>query len=141
MQDITIPGRRAGDVDYTFPVVGFRAEAYVQDYVYASALEIEVLRRELLGSTLWILQRVVTQPLERISVTYPKTWWDALKARWFPRWAKERWPVAYVTAILEAKALYPKIALPDHEHSIHLELSFAPNNEQREGQRALVLCL
>jgi hypothetical protein len=23
----------------------------------------------------------------------PKTWWDHLKERWFPRWALHRWPV------------------------------------------------
>ena len=26
-------------------------------------------------------------------ITYPKDWWQAFKARWFPAWAKRRWPV------------------------------------------------
>jgi len=24
--------------------------------------------------------------------TWPATWWDAFKLRWFPRWALKRWP-------------------------------------------------
>ena len=26
---------------------------------------------------------------------WPKTWWDAFKDRWFPVWAKKRWPVEW----------------------------------------------
>lgn len=26
---------------------------------------------------------------------WPRTWWDALKDRWFPSWAKTRWPPQY----------------------------------------------
>ena len=43
--------------------------------------------------------------------SYPSTWWDAVKARWFPQWAKDRWPITYETVTI--KALYPKLALPN----------------------------
>ena len=26
---------------------------------------------------------------------WPKTWWDATKVRWFPKWALRRWPAQY----------------------------------------------
>jgi len=26
---------------------------------------------------------------------WPATWWDAFKERWFPAWAKRRWPVRH----------------------------------------------
>ncbi len=43
-------------------------------------------------------------------VRYPADWWQAFKDRWFPAWAKERWPVRYVR--YDLMALYPEIKLP-----------------------------
>jgi len=28
-------------------------------------------------------------------VAWPATWWDAFKERWYPAWAKKKWPVRY----------------------------------------------
>lgn len=28
---------------------------------------------------------------------FPKTWWDAFKLRWFPKWALKRWQPEYQT--------------------------------------------
>jgi hypothetical protein len=28
---------------------------------------------------------------------YPVTRWDAFKDKWFPTWAKRRWPAKYIT--------------------------------------------
>ena len=35
--------------------------------------------------------------VDRIVVNkqWPATWWDAVKERWFPNWAKQRWPVRW----------------------------------------------
>ena len=41
---------------------------------------------------------------------YPATWWDAVKLRWFPQWALNRWPAAMNR--IDGLILYPKIALP-----------------------------
>lgn len=46
---------------------------------------------------------------------YPASWWQHLKERWFPRWAKRRWPVQYETIRIDAKAVYPKISMPPSE--------------------------
>jgi hypothetical protein len=40
-------------------------------------------------------------------VKYPKNWWQAFKLRWFPVWAKRRWPVEYEIFIFDVKAIYP----------------------------------
>lgn len=40
----------------------------------------------------------MTRRLGRISgpeMRFPKTWWDHFKKRWFPVWARKRWPVEY----------------------------------------------
>jgi hypothetical protein len=32
-------------------------------------------------------------PVHEIALArWPKTWWDAFKERWFPNWAKAKWP-------------------------------------------------
>ena len=49
-------------------------------------------------------------------VEFPKTWWDAFKDRWFPRWAKERWPVE-IEIHRKGQRLCPHIhADPAHQH-------------------------
>lgn len=44
---------------------------------------------------------------------YPSTWWDAVKARWYPLWALRKWPVQYTKVIAEVKVLYPDLVLPN----------------------------
>lgn len=41
---------------------------------------------------------IVAMPTEKICVyhKYPKDWWQAVKERWFPKWAKNKWPIKYV---------------------------------------------
>lgn len=41
---------------------------------------------------------------------YPESWWDAVKARWFPAWALRRWPARFVRVEVTSGILYP--ALP-----------------------------
>ena len=43
------------------------------------------------------------------TVEYPATWWDALKLRWFPRWALRRWPAQYAKVEIRAEALFPEL--------------------------------
>lgn len=47
-------------------------------------------------------------------VSYPATWWQAFKQRFFPRWARKRWPVQLTTVTrdpvtVEAEALFPEL--------------------------------
>jgi hypothetical protein len=42
-------------------------------------------------------------------IQYPSTWWDAFKERFFPKWAKEKWPVKYTDIAIVLKELYPKV--------------------------------
>ena len=70
-----------------------------------------------------LIQDVLGQRLDHIEARYPADWWQACKARWFPRWALRRWPVLERVVRLEAVALYPKIALPKEEHVLRFEAS------------------
>ena len=49
-------------------------------------------------------------------IKYPCNWWEAVKERWLPRWAKACFPVQYT--IYDLKAIYPKVALPEQEHYV-----------------------
>ena len=47
------------------------------------------------------------------TIEYPADWWEALKARWLPTWAKRRWPIRY--RHFEINAYYPTVKVADHE--------------------------
>jgi hypothetical protein len=55
-----------------------------------------------------VAEITATRPAFHV-VEYPATWWEAFKARWFPRWALKRWPVKLTTVRVEARALLPDI--------------------------------
>lgn len=53
---------------------------------------------------------------------WPQTWWDAVKERWFPVWAKRRWPVQYEVIDIDEplySAVCPHVDVPDKRP--HLE--------------------
>ncbi len=57
------------------------------------------------------------ESVRRQEVSYPADWWQAFKARWFPRWLLRRFPVRHRTVVLDVRAIYPEFrpALPDQE--------------------------
>jgi len=59
-------------------------------------------------------------------VRHPMDWWEALKDRFFPQWAKRRWPVAYMVYTMTARELYPKVKLPNQSPVIVVHTSTAP---------------
>ncbi len=67
--------------------------------------------------------RVLRQRLDVIHIHYPATWWDAFKDRWYPAWAKRRWPIEYTEHNLDIGAIYLTLAAPtvgQHEPTGHL---------------------
>jgi hypothetical protein len=61
---------------------------------------------------------ITSETIEEIS--YPTTWWDAVKERFFPKTALKKFPVKYTR--ITAKALYPKISLPREDHVIKFQI-------------------
>lgn len=49
------------------------------------------------------------------TITYPVTWWDAFKDRWFPKWLQKRFPVNYKVHEISSRVIYPKlkVQMPD----------------------------
>ncbi len=64
------------------------------------------------------------------SFEYPADWWQAFKARWFPRWAKRRWPVKIATvgggkAKIDVAALFPELRNP---HMGSMRIMYRPDH-------------
>jgi hypothetical protein len=59
---------------------------------------------------------IFTQNIENYQ--WPTDWWQAVKARWFPKFALKQWPVIYTK--INVKAIYPKAALPDPVFKVSL---------------------
>lgn len=52
------------------------------------------------------------------TVSWPETWWDAVKQRWFPAWALKRWPVVMHVETVTARALFPELHPVERSHLI-----------------------
>jgi len=74
---------------------------------FAEPCEVDVL--PLLNNmfALRVTQRVLGREVERVAVEYPADWWQAVRERWLPEWAKKRWPVRMRKHQLVARELYP----------------------------------
>ena len=63
---------------------------------------------------------IVTQLLLHVAgeqikiIKYPADWWQSFKERWYPNWAKKRWPVCYT--VFDIEILYPKIDIRKDAH-------------------------
>ena len=64
-----------------------------------------------------VKQAVYGETLGILEIKRPATWLQMLKEQHAPYWFKRRWPVRYATETHDARALYPKLALPDEKHN------------------------
>ena len=70
--------------------------------------------------------KVMGEKLETFS--FPTTWVDAVKARWFPGWLLRRYPASYTK--IDITALYPKLSLPDEDYRFTLDSSQSTINSE-----------
>lgn len=62
----------------------------------AESLEGEAYVDAVSGDVKFYFTAMVNGKGNRIcAAQYPEDWWQAFKERWFPEWAKRRWPVQY----------------------------------------------
>lgn len=57
------------------------------------------------------------KPIEQDTVEFPETWIDAVKLRWFPAWARRRWPIGMRRVVTTAYRLCPHAEIPWSESS------------------------
>lgn len=66
-----------------------------------------------------------------VTASYPATWWQHFKLRWFPRWALNRWPVEFKKVHTQFSVVYPdfKPALPDERRFVIHRTSYGYDDE------------
>lgn len=54
---------------------------------------------------------------------FPEDWWQAFKDRWFPEWAKQRWPVRWTRIHVTFREMYPEFqpALRSERCVVHMK--------------------
>lgn len=72
------------------------------------------------------LMGVVAVWKEERVLKVPADWWQAVKQRWFPKWALERWPVKM--KVYDAAVILPKVPVVRPEYH---EIEFAVWRERR----------
>ena len=65
-----------------------------------------------------LVAEVTAQRITLPAIRYPTDWKEAVKKRFFPKWALKRWPVRYTVEEFDVKVIYPMIALPKERHNI-----------------------
>jgi len=92
----------------------FATQVHMTDYVLRvlAPHERDTYAREV---AFQLIRRLPVQNLGRDGVEYPKDWWQAFKDRWFPLWAKKRWPVIMHKFIVDFKVAYMDLAIPDKQ--------------------------
>lgn len=67
--------------------------------------------------TVRVQQEVYGETLGTLEVKHPATWFQMLKEQYAPYWLKQHWPMRYAYQKYDARALYPKLSLPDEVHN------------------------
>lgn len=100
------------------------------DYPYAEPPMVRVQLEQMFDALqVTVEQSIWSQTLKHIELPYPADWWQAFKKRWFPRWAKRRWPVVRETYVIDVKALWPHLAFCREAHTATLAIM----EEVKEG--------
>lgn len=93
-----------------------RIDKYVLDY------KINVI--EAIGDNIEAFVRftVAGERLPGKTIEYPADWWESVKERFAPKWARAKWPVKYKIHTIEFAVLYPnfKPKLPDEPWVSHI---------------------
>ena len=55
--------------------------------------------------------------------TYPSTWWDAFKARWFPTWLLRKYPARTTTICVRAFDAYPSLTIQAQPGVRHINIT------------------
>lgn len=107
---------------------------YVERFKAAHAIDLrtefraDMLRDVAERLVLQLSAKVASKKYAAKTVSYPATWWEFFKHRWFPpRWLA-RWPVKFATVTLEASAYYPDIEIPGHAAYVEVAVKRYPTH-------------
>ncbi len=70
-----------------------------------------------------VMKRVVyAHKMEEGAISYPTTWWDHFKQRWFPAWLKKLYPVRMTTKDFKVYRTYPDKVFPKERSYINVQV-------------------
>lgn len=72
----------------------------------------EVLRDTAKQLVLTLQARIAREKVSYPTISYPANWWEALKDRFLPRWARKYVKVKYTEVRISAEVFYPMLSLP-----------------------------
>jgi len=88
----------------------------VEDFIYES--QVKVFYDAWFDDIVVIVrQGILSQKIDEITVRYPADWWQAVKERFAPGWFRRRWPIEWNKTVVDVRAVYPKMAMPEETHS------------------------
>ena len=73
--------------------------------------------------TLRIKQRIFGRQVLHEVISYPANWKEAFKERWYPEWAKDRWPIRCTTRTFDVRELVPTLNIPGHKTLMNVEVT------------------
>lgn len=97
----------------------YLTDELMEDFAIPPVLDVSrTLAGAMMDTTMTrIKQEIIGETLGTLEIAHPATWWQMLKEQHAPDWLKRRWPVRYTTETYDARALYPKLAMPDEKHN------------------------
>lgn len=100
--------------DVVLQRLGFMVRRHLSDVLMVSAVSMETfIDHELEALVVALRYDVMGERVKMVEHRDPKDWRWAVYERWAPEWMKRRWPVKYLITTLEAKAIYPWMAIPE----------------------------
>ena len=106
----------------TFAVVASISEALIE--AFAQPAEVHIIKH-------WAEDVMVAQIKQRIFgrqilhevISYPANWKEAFKERWYPAWARDKWPIRYTTKTFDVRELVPSLNHPGFKSLINVEVT------------------
>lgn len=112
--------------DLTRSVILERLDWAAKRYLPQTLLDHITVERipDLIGGGLIYMLRasIWAQRLDEQVVRYPADWWQAFKQRFFPYWARQRWPVRETVKAMRLYAWYPDLMIPSQRSQYVIEI-------------------
>lgn len=103
-----------------------------RDFVIQTAIARDVLRHAQFDSFLAphmdaLILRLATsvagETVPEVNETFPATWWDAVKDRWVPQWARRWVRIDYRHIKVDKHTLFPSIEIPGYSSVVAITVA------------------
>ena len=93
----------------------FGVQETISNYMsHFADVDMEFIKSEMTHVMQVNLRAYVMEEVKPVAVKYPADWREAVKERFLPERLKRRFPVRYITVIIETKTVYPQIRAPQN---------------------------